>query len=412
MWRAAVVTLGLLCASPAIAQSQERPSYPETEPQGLIPEPLPVERAALFAGRNFSGGAGSAGIYVDFQNMIPGSGWLAAGPGYRQWYLGDRVFFDTSAAISLRGYRTAQARVELTKLSAGKLAVGSQFRWQDATQINAFGQGPDTLRSAHAQYRMRSSNLVGYATLRPWRSVAISGQGGWLKPSIQEASGWFRSDLPSARETLPGDPVFALTEQPGFLYAETSITADTRDFAGHATRGGVLRGAASTYADRDSGVFSFRRYEGEAAGFVPLADSRVVVALHGWLVTSDTDAGRFVPFYLQPSLGGANTLRSFADYRFHDRNMVVLNLETRVALMTHVDAAVFLDAGNVAARLGDLNLDKRSYGVGFRMHSRGNTFARFDLARGAEGWRFVFRLNDPLSLSRFLRRTAPVPFVP
>jgi len=412
MLRAAIVTLGLLSAFPAFAQSQERPAHPETEPQGLIAEPLAIERAALFAGRNLSGGDGRAGIYADFMNMIPGAGWIAAGPGYRQWFTGDRIFFDTSAAISFRGYRTAQARIEMAKLSEGKLTVGSQFRWQDAMQINAFGQGPDTPRSDHAQYRMRSSNLVGYATVRPWRSLAINGHAGWLKPTIAEPSGWFRSKLPSFRELSPEDPAFALAEQPGFLYGETAITADTRDAPGHATRGGLLRAAASTYSDRDSGLFSFRRYEGEAAGFMPLADSRVVVGLHGWLVTSDTADGRFVPFYLQPSLGGANTLRSYADYRFHDRNMVVLNLETRVALMTHVDVAAFLDAGSVAPRIGDLNLDKRSYGLGFRLHARRNTFARFDLARGDEGWRFVFRLNDPLSLSRLLRRTAPVPFVP
>jgi len=412
MWRAAIVTLGLLCTSPVWGLAQERPATQETEPQGLISEPLVIERAALFGRRHFSGGEGAAGLYADVMNMIPGAGWLAAGPGYRQWYSGDRLFFDTSAAISMRGYRTAQARVELPKLSNGKLIVGSQFRWQDATQINAFGEGPDTLESNHAQYRMRSSNLVGYATLRPWRSVAITGQGGWLKPSILEASGPFRSELPDFRQMFPGDPVFALLEQPGFAYAETSITADTRDAPGHARRGALLRGAASSYSDRHSGVFSFRRYEGEAAGFVPLADSRIVVALHGWLVGSDTADGNFVPFYLQPSLGGANTLRSYTNYRFHDRNMLVLNLETRVALMTHVDAAVFLDAGNVAPRIGDLNLDKRSYGAGLRLHSGSNTFARMDIAHGGEGWRFLFRLNDPLSLSRLLRRTAQVPFVP
>jgi outer membrane protein assembly factor BamA len=137
-----------------------------------------------------------------------------------------------------------------------------------------------------------------------------------------------------------------------------------------------------------------------------------VLAAHGWLVASDTADGRFVPFYLQPSLGGANTLRSFTNYRFHDRNMLVLNIETRVAVLTHMDAAVFLDAGNVAPRVGELNLDKRSYGAGVRFHSRRNTFARVEVANGADGWRFLFRLNDPLSLSRLLRRTAPVPFVP
>jgi len=119
-----------------------------------------------------------------------------------------------------------------------------------------------------------------------------------------------------------------------------------------------------------------------------------------------------VPFYLQPSLGGANTLRSYADYRFHDRNLLLLNAETRIAMMTHVEAALFVDAGNVAPRPGDLNLAKRSYGAGFRFHSRRQTFARFDVARGSEGWRMLFRLNDPINLSRLSRQQTPMPFVP
>ena len=81
-------------------------------------------------------------------------------------------------------------------------------------------------------------------------------------------------------------------------------------------------------------------------------------------------------------------------------------------MMTHVDAALFWDAGNVAPRVGDLNLDKRSWGAGLRLHTRRQTYARFDMARGDEGLRFAFRLTDPLHLSRLTRRTAPVPFVP
>jgi outer membrane protein assembly factor BamA len=119
-----------------------------------------------------------------------------------------------------------------------------------------------------------------------------------------------------------------------------------------------------------------------------------------------------VPFYLQPSLGGHNTLRGYTDYRFHDRNLLVVNVEARFAVFTHVDAAVFADAGNVAARVSELNLDKRSYGVGWRLHSRESTFARLDLAHGAEGWNVLVRLSDPLHLARFTRRLAPAPFVP
>ena len=145
---------------------------------------------------------------------------------------------------------------------------------------------------------------------------------------------------------------------------------------------------------------------------MPLADSRVVIALHGWLVASDPAEGQTVPFYFLPSLGGANTLRAYPDYRFHDRNLVVINAEGRLAMTAHLDAAVFVDAGNVAARLGDLNLDRRSYGVGLRLHTDRQTFARFDAARGDEGWRLVVRFTDPLELSRLARRAAAAPFVP
>jgi outer membrane protein assembly factor BamA len=174
----------------------------------------------------------------------------------------------------------------------------------------------------------------------------------------------------------------------------------------------MLRGAGSRYDDRTSGTNSFQRYEGEAAGFLPIAGSRVVLAMHGWLVRSDIEAGQSVPFYLQPSLGGVNTLRSFADYRFHDNNMALATAELRFALMTHLDLALFTDAGNVAQRARDLNFDKQSYGAGFRLHTRRETFALLDVATGDEGWRVLFRLKDPLALSRISKKPTLVPFVP
>ena len=113
-----------------------------------------------------------------------------------------------------------------------------------------------------------------------------------------------------------------------------------------------------------------------------------------------------------PTLGGSNTIRGYSEYRFHDRNLLVVNVESRVALSRHVDVVGFVDAGNVAARASDLNLDKTSYGAGLRLHAQRSTFARLDVARGSEGWRFFFRPSDPLHLSRLSRRTAPLPFVP
>jgi hypothetical protein len=90
----------------------------------------------------------------------------------------------------------------------------------------------------------------------------------------------------------------------------------------------------------------------------------------------------------------------------------VLNADSRVALFPHVDAALFVDAGNVAPRLADLNLERTSHGIGVRVHSRRSTYARVDVARGAEGWRVLFRMTDPFRFERLGRRTAALPFVP
>jgi len=81
-------------------------------------------------------------------------------------------------------------------------------------------------------------------------------------------------------------------------------------------------------------------------------------------------------------------------------------------LFEHVDGAVFFDAGNVAARFTDLNLDNLTYGAGIRLHNSTATFARAEVAYGTEGWRLLFRTSDPLRLSRVRRHTAAVPFMP
>lgn len=397
----------LLLAAASLAQAQVAPA----PAPGVVGEPAVIERAVIFADRRQGNGEFTNGLYPDLWNMIPGAGWISVGPGYRRWSAKDRVFVDASTAVSWRGYTTAQARVELPALVRSRLAVGSQVRWHDFTQVSFFGTGPDSARSNRSEYRLRSQNLLGYVTVKPIESVGLSVQYGWLRPSVLPRGGWFEGDTPDTRSVFAADPVYSLDDQPTFVHREVSITADTRDFPLHPTRGGLYRAAASAYNDSED-LFSFRRYEAEAAHFLPVANAKVVVAMRGWLVASSTNPGQSVPFYLQPSLGGDNTLRAYADFRFHDRHLLLMNAEGRIALMTHVDAAVFLDAGNVASRVADLNLDRLSYGAGLRLHTRRQVFARVDMARGGEGWRFLFRVSDPLNLSRLSRRALLAPFVP
>jgi hypothetical protein len=405
-WRFPTVIANLvfafLCAAPLVAGAQQPASPPPlpvpdgySEPQGFIAEPGLITRATLFADRHLGKGDLNNGWYVDFGKMIPGAGWLSAGPGYRQWFGKDLMLVDGSVAYSWNGYKTAQARMVLPKFAKSRLALGTQVRWVDFGAIDFFGIGPDTPESALTTFGISATHVVAHATLRPTRWFDVDAEIGVLTPSLKDGA---LSQAPAA-------------DQPTFIPTQVSMTIDTRNFREHPTSGVLLRGAAARYDDRDTGAFTHRRYEGEAAGFVPMFGERAVLALHGMVVTTPQEDGS-VPFYLLPSLGGANSLRSFADYRFHDRSMLMANAELRLAMMTHVDLAFFADAGNVAARVQDLDLDKKSFGGGLRFHTRRQTFARIDVANGAEGWRFLFRLTDPLAFTRLERRASVVPSVP
>jgi hypothetical protein len=405
-------------SQPANTQESSQSTGAASEAKGFFPEPGFIEHALKWVPLRVrlapeEGGTPKNGFYPELSNMPTGSGWISAGPGYRRSLFGGRALLDGSAALSWRSYKMAQARFELPRLAEGRVTAGSQVRWQDLTQVTFFGEGPVTPESDRSEYRIKSTNVVGYVAVRPRVWLSVGGKLGWLnRPSILPPAGSFERGNPDTAEAFPDDVVYTLQEQPSFMHGDVSIAVDTRDHRSHPTRGGLYRAAWTGYSDRDMGTFSFRRYETEGAQFVPLARDRVVLALHGWLVASDTSPGEVIPFYLLPSLGGNNTLRAYTDYRFHDRNLIVLNAESRFALFAHLDAALFVDAGNVAPRVGDLNLDKRAYGVGVRMHTPQSTFARFDVAHGDEGWRFMFRLTDPLHLTRLSRRTAAIPFVP
>lgn len=412
IWRPARAAAAILAVAAALTAA---PVFAQDRQSALLPEPQIVTKAVDLVSK-FKGDETAAprdGFYPDFGHMITGAGWISIGPGYRHHLFADRAVVDVSTAISWRAYKTAQARFELPSLASGHVAVGSQVFWQDLTQVVYFGAGPDSAEAAESDYRLQASNAVMYATVRSNRAVSVTGRVGWLsRVGLSSSAGPFDRDVPDTLQQFAGESGTQLSRQPRYLHADVSLIADTRDHPGRPSQGGLYRAGWAGFSDRDMALFRFERYEVEGAQFVPMFSGRSVLAVHGWGVFSTTTQGHEIPFYLLPSLGGHNTIRSFSNYRFHDRNMLVVNAESRWALLPHVDAALFVDAGNVAPRAADLDLARRAFGTGLRLHTGTTTVARFDVAKGSEGWHFIFRLNDPLRLARLKQHTATVPFVP
>ncbi len=416
---ALVLMFGVI-APAAFAQGQAARPADTTDPSpsqsGLLPEPSFIAKVINRADSELNqSGEPKDGFYPELGNMITGSGWISAGPGYRQHLFDGHAVVHVSAAVSWNFYKMAQGRFELPHLANDHLTVGSQVIYQDLLQVNYFGLGNDSLKSNRSGYRLDETDVLGYATVRttPW--LSLTGRFGWIhQAELSTMTGWSVS-YPNTLSVFTDATAPGLSQQPAFLHGDVSVAVDTRDYSGHPTRGGLYRVTAASYSDRNYGMYSFRRYDAEAAQYVPLVADKWTLALHAWEVFSDTSSGNTVPFYLMPSLGGKNTLRGYYDYRFHDRDMQVFNAESRWGLFTHLDVAVFADAGKVAPDASDLDLKqlKTSYGVGFRLHNRSATVTRLDVGHSAEGWRFIFKVNDPFRRSTLSGgRTEVIPFVP
>jgi hypothetical protein len=411
--RVNVLVLLLFAALARAAAAQEAPPPDEPDARAFFHEPALLTAGIDLVQQFDKSGDGDPddGFYPKVGGMITGAGWIAGGPGYRHHFFGGMARGDAHATVSWRGFLLMRARLEFPELADGRFLAGVQALWQDSTQLNYFGIGPDT-PDFRTQYRLQSTDLVGYARYKPERWLALSSRVGWLHPpSVDAPTGPFRPDAPASQTVFPDDPAMTLAEQPHYFHGEAAITFDTRNYTGHPTHGGLYRASAGAFVASQS-QFSFSRYEVEGLQTFPMFDRAWVIVARGWGVFTQTSGNREVPFYLMPTLGGANTLPGFDNYRFRDRNSLLAGVESRWAIWAHMDGALFFDAGTVAPVIRDLGLDTTAYGFGFRIHTHNATVARLDFAFNREGFSVLWRSSDPYNLNRLKRWAAQIPFVP
>ncbi len=388
------------CAATAAAQNSGGPGAPAEEPQaqevgaGAAARPGPLARTFSWAEIKMDGASTPRdGFYPAFGGMIPGAG-LSAGPGYRHRLFGDAAVVDASAALSWHRYQMMQSQLTWPRLLDDRLAVGGQVRYQDFTQINFFGIGDGSLKSNRTDYRLKDLDALGFATVRANAWLSITGRTGLLRRvGIERGTSTL---YPSSGDLFDETSAPGLTRQPNYLHADVAMDVDTRDVPGYPSRGGRYRLSMAMFHDQDFARYSFRRIEADAAQWVPLG--RSVVALRGRMDLSQTGAGQDVPFYLLPSLGSSSGLRGYLDYRFRDRDLLLLGAEYRWPLLRRVDAALFYDAGTIASAASGLSQRLHTdYGAGIRVHSATRMLVRLDVARGQEGTRALLSFSAPLA---------------
>lgn len=323
------------------------------------------------------------GFYPAVGSLVRGGG-LAAGVGFRQRPWQGRLFFDVSGAWSYKDYRQGQIGLSAPRIGGSPVELGAGLRSYDFPQEDFFGLGPQTSRVDRVSFTLRGTDIFAQTMAR---------RAGWLVTRVRV--GQHRYDVATGRDprfpsvedrytdgTAPG-----LTGAPTLSYAEGSIGVDTRDQPGNTRSGGLYNLSIGAYRDGAADAFDFNRLDVKLLHVIPIFDKKRGIALHATASRIDPNGTSRVPFFLMPTVGGADSLRGFREFRFRDAAAVVLNAEYRWEAFSGLDLALFVDAGDVGPTWRSL-VGKRlrsAWGLGFRFNTNRHVFLRVDAAGGREG---------------------------
>lgn len=327
------------------------------------------------------------GIYARIGGLGEGAG-FAAGPGYR--YRTPAWAFDASAAVSLKSYALAEATLTVPGPGREGPFVELYGRRRDFPEEDFFGLGPDTAEDQRTNFALRDTLVRATGGARiGWLRGGV--RFGYLDPSIGRGSD---EQMPSIEARFPAATLPGLSAQPAFALIEPFVEVGHPVTGVDHESGGYYRVAFTRHDDRDLNRFSFNRWELEGRQHIPFLHRTRSIVLRALLSSADADAGHQVPFYLQPTLGGARSLRGFGTFRFRDRSLLLVQAEYRWRINDLVTGALFYDTGAVAPRLGDLGSLERDFGFGLRAGSRNGVAFRTDVAFGGEGLRLLVRFDD------------------
>jgi hypothetical protein len=392
------LVLSWFAAGPADAQDSRAETLEQARAERakqLQPyQPGKLERAMLWYERvdPMTRIAPHNGFYVQYgyTDKPVGSG-IAFGGGYRRDLFDRRARVDLEAGISFRNYQLLRVDLSAPYLADEKAEIGLEVTYRHHPQEDFYGFGPDSLKDNRVNFLYEHRDVQARALLRPRPWLTMGTRVGVVDPAI-------------GRGTDPRFPVLdqifdergapGSIQQPAFAYGGLFATADTRDQPGNPRDGGYYAIEWRRYDDRDEDRYSFDRTDVEVQHYLPIFDKKRVIALRGRVAATGDST---VPFYFMPTLGGSNTLRSYADYRFRDRNTLLFQVEYRWEAFSGLDMALFSDWGKVAPTAGDLDFTdlRNGYGIGFRFNTYKAIWLRIDIAGGGhEGTRFFFKFSE------------------
>jgi len=351
-----------------------------------------VENNLVYKGLTNTSGAGFG---LRFGGLETGSS-LGFGPQYlRPDLLREKLYLRASASGSFKWYWSADALLSLPRLVNRRLQLDLYALHSDAPQVSYYGPGNDSNQENRTNFRRETSLADFRGVWRVDRRHVLAGATVGIRSynAGPGASGAY----PSADQVFGTLQTPGLDRQSSFLNVGPLFQLDFRDRKNDPRRGTNFVTRYSYWSDRNSQFFSFRRLESAIEQYVPILNEKRVFAFRARTDFSFTESGRQVPFYLQPTLGGADDLRGFGNFRYYDNNRVLMNMEYRWEIAPALEAAIFGDAGRVFAHPEQFSLShlKESVGIGFRFKTRDSVAFRIDIGVSREGVQIWFKFNGP-----------------
>ena len=334
------------------------------------------------------------GFYVEYgyNNKVVGSG-FGVGLGFRHDLFDRRARIDMGAGISYRNYQMMGVDFSLPYLANDRFEVGVRALYNHHPQEDFWGLGMGSVSENRVNFNADYTDVQARAIVRPVRWFEAAVRYGALNGDIGPGTD---KRYPSIEEIFPAQDVPGLAVQPDFSYTELSGTVDYRDQPDNARAGGYYSARWRKYNDLDLDLFSTSALDLHALQFFPIFDKKRVLAAQVRFMATDPESGNEVPFYFMPTVGGGNSLRSYSDYRFRDKNVLYLNAEYRWEAFSGLDMALFYDRGVVAPTLDELSLGdaEDGYGIGFRFNTYRSVWMRLDIGFGGnEGVKYYFKFS-------------------
>ncbi|MBN1435348.1 hypothetical protein JW921_11345 [Candidatus Fermentibacterales bacterium] len=294
-------------------------------------------------------------------------------------------------AASLQAYRTTRGRevVELGVVEAISGGVGTlEAEHYRTPTARFFGYGNGGSDDEYVEYSEECNRL----RMRYFRTLFGPVDGG-LGAEVRHSVVYDR-EQGDLWETLPGQSFSSAWS------AGPSGSLVLRDPAGTGFPGYVRLDGSYQWSEHEA----YGRLTARLAQLAPLAGPRTVLGAHVG-VTSQSGI-ETSPFTWRPTLGGADDLRAFRDWRFTGRWLVWSNLELRQHILTvsedpeayvqRLGLVLFGDAGQVSDEPGGLawNRFHLCAGIGLRIHMAENVTVRADFSRGPEGNGIVLTFGE------------------